>query len=173
MINSDRIICLDGEINEISSLNAIVQLLNFNSENKNEPIYLVINSGGGSILHGLGLYDVMKHIEAPVYTLCTGLAASMGSFLLSCGEKGHRAALKHSRILIHQPLIDREGSPTGKKESDLRRTLESIKKSRNILETIMAENTNQPLEKLHKDCERDNWMNSEEALAYGLIDEIL
>lgn len=173
MIKCDRIIQFNGDVDEISCLNAIVQLLDYNAEDKTKPIYLYINSPGGNIIDGLTLYDTMKYIEAPVYTICIGLAASMGAFLLSCGEKGHRAALKHSRILIHQPLIDRGGSPTGKKESDLRKTYESIKKDREVLEAIMAENTGQPLEKLHNDCERDNWMTSEEALAYGLIDEII
>lgn len=173
MIKCDRIIQLNDSVEETSVLNAIVQLLDYNNEDKTKPIYLYINSPGGSIIDGLALYDAMKYIEAPVYTVCIGLAASMGAFLLSCGEKGHRAALKHSRILIHQPLIDRQDAPTGKKESDLRKTYESIKKDRDVLEAIMAENTGQPLEKLHKDCDRDNWMTSEEALAYGLIDEII
>lgn len=173
MIKSDRIIQFNDEVAEISCLSAIVQLLDYNAEDKTKPIYLYINSPGGNIVDGLTLYDVMKYIDAPVYTVCIGLAASMGAFLLSCGEKGHRAALRHSQILIHQPLIDRQGSPTIKKESELRKTYESIKKDRDTLEAIMAENTGQPLEKLHKDCERDNWMSAEEALEYGLIDEII
>ena len=167
----ERIICLNGTVDEGSCLNAIVQLLNFDSEN-NEPIYMYINSGGGSIIHGLALYDTMRHIKSPVYTICTGLAASMGAFLLSCGEKGHRAALKHSSILIHQPLIQ-SNSGYGSKESDLRRIANSLKEKRDLLEKIMADNTNQPLEKLHQDCERDNWLTPEEALEYGLIDDII
>ena len=170
-MNNERIVCLNGEVNEFSCLEIIVTLLDYDSIN-HEPIYLYINSGGGNIIHGLALYDTMKHIKSPVYTVCTGFAASMGSFLLSCGEKGHRAALKHSAILIHQPLIQSE-SPYGKKESDLRKAAESLLKNRTTLEAIMADNTGQPLEKLHIDCERDNWMTAEEALEYGLIDAII
>lgn len=169
---SERIINFNGGVNEISALNAIIQLLDLNSESKTEPIYLYINSPGGDIVFGLAIYDTIKYIEAPVYTICTGLAASMGSFLLSCGEKGHRSALKHSRILIHQPLISTQ-SGYGEKESELRKLANSLAKHRNTLEQIMAENTDNPVEKLHKDCERDNWMTAEEALKYGLIDSII
>lgn len=165
-----RIINLNGVVDEGSALGVIVELLNYNSEDKKEPIYLYINSNGGSIVHGLAIYDTMKHIEAPVYTVCTGLAASMGAFLLSCGEK--RSALKHSQILIHQPLISSRNG-FAEKESQLRRIANNLQKNRELLESIMAENTKQPIEKLHKDCERDNWMSAEEALKYGLIDEII
>ena len=167
-----RIINFNGEVNETSALSTIIQLLDLNSESKTEPIYLYINSPGGSIIHGLAIYDTIQHIDAPVYTICTGLAASMGAFLLSCGERGNRSALKHSRILIHQPLISTRGG-FAEKESELRKLAEDLNKHRNLLEEIMASNTNQPLEKLHADCERDNWMSAEEALEYGLIDSII
>ena len=170
-MNESRIIYFNGGVDEISSLQAIIQLLAYNSEN-HDPIYMYINSPGGSIIHGLAIYDTIKNIESPVYTICTGLAASMGSFLLSIGEKGHRGALKHSRILIHQPLI-LANSGYAKRESDLRKSAESLNENRKELENILAERTGQPLEKLHKDCERDNWMTAEEALAYGLIDKIV
>ena len=167
-----RIIRFNGAVDEISSLKTIIQLLDLNSESETEPIYIYINSNGGSIIHGLAIYDTIKHIEAPVYTICTGLAASMGAFLLSCGAKGHRSALKHSKILIHQPLIRTQGG-FSESESALRKLANDLQKDREMLEKIMADNTNQPLEKLHKDCERDNWMTAEEALEYGLIDSII
>lgn len=172
MENDNRIITLNGEVDEASSLEIIAELLHHNSEDNKEPIYLYINSNGGSIDYGLGVYDTIQHIEAPVYTVCTGFAASMGAFLLSCGEKGHRSALKHSRILIHQPLFYGNGRYM-EKESSLRKRAESLLSSRNILEKIMADNANQPLDVMHRACERDNWMSAEEALAFGLIDEII
>ena len=172
MEKDNRIITLTGEVNDVSSLQVIAELLHHNSEDNQAPIYLYINSNGGDIDYGLGIYDTIQHIEAPVYTVCTGFAASMGAFLLSCGEKGHRSALKHSRILIHQPLIS-GSSRYAEKESDLRNKAESLLKCRNILEKIMADNANQPLDIMHKACERDNWMSAEEALAFGLIDEII
>ncbi len=170
-MNRERIVNLTGEINELSALATIVALLDYNSRDKKEPIYLYINSPGGSIIHGLAIYDCIKHIDAPVYTFCVGLCASMGAFLLSCGEKGSRYALAHSRILIHQPLIG--GSSFALKESEAREMANRLIDSRNLLEEIMAKNTNQPLEKLHADCERDNWMTPEEAKEYGLIDVIV
>lgn len=167
-----RIINLNGTVDESNALKVIVELLDLNSESTEEPIQIYINSNGGSIVHGLAIYDTIKHIGAPVYTTCTGLCASMGAFLLSCGEKGHRSALKHSRILIHQPLISSRAGVM-EKESQLRKIAEDLQKQREALEKIMAENTNQPYKKLHEDCERDNWMSAEEALSYGLIDEII
>ena len=171
-MNEDRVINFVGEVNEESALEAIMQLLYFDDENSKEPIYFYINSGGGSIVHGLAILDTIEYIDAPVYTICTGLAASMGAFLLSCGEKGKRCALKHSRILIHQPLISSQNG-VAKKESEIRKTAESLRKSRDLIEKILSKNTNQPLEKLHVDCDRDNWMTAEEALKYGLIDYII
>ena len=171
-MSKTRIINLNGKIDEIKAINVIVKLLDLDSESHEEPIQIYINSNGGSIVHGLAIYDTMKHIQAPVYTTCTGLCASMGAFLLSCGEKGHRAALKHSRILIHQPLISSRAGMM-EKESELRKIAHDLQKRRESLEKIMAENTGQTIKRLHEDCERDNWMSAEEALAYGLIDEII
>lgn len=167
-----RIIYFNGSVDEVNSLLAIVQLLNYNAESKTEPIYMYINSPGGSVPHGLAIYDTIKHINAPVYTICTGMAASMGSFLLSCGEKGHRSSLKHSSILIHQPLVYLNGGAS-EKESGLSRIAHEFEECRDTLEAILAENTNQPLDKVRRDCERDNWMSAEEALEYGLIDSII
>ena len=169
---NDRVIYFNGDVEENIALKTIIQLFIFDSESKEEPIIMYLNSPGGNIIDGLAIYDAMNYIDAPVYIVCVGLAASMGSFLLSCGAKGHRAALKHSRILIHQPLIyNNYGARIP--ESALRREAASIQKDRVQLETILAQNTGQPLEKIHADCERDNWMSAEEALAYGLIDEVL
>lgn len=171
-MSKTRIINLNGTIDEINAINVIVKLLDLDSESHEEPIQIYINSNGGSIVHGLAIYDTMKHIQAPVYTTCTGLCASMGAFLLSCGEKGRRAALKHSRILIHQPLISSRAGMM-EKESELRKIAYDLQKRRESLEKIMAENSGQTIKRLHEDCERDNWMSAEEALAYGLIDEII
>lgn len=169
---STRIISLNGEVNEQSALLTILNLLNLNAENKSEPIYLYINSEGGSIIHGLAIYDVINHIDAPVYTVCCGMAASMGSFLLSCGVKGHRYTLPHSRILIHQPLIySRNGSMDSC--SDIKKMASRLSEMRDKLEKIMARNINKDLDMIHKDCERDFWMTAEEAIEYGLIDGII
>lgn len=172
-MKQNRIISLNGEVDEGSSLMVVLQLLVLNSENSEDPIYLYINSGGGSIVHGLAIYDVIHHIKAPVYTVCCGMAASMAAFLLSCGEKGHRYALPHSRILIHQPLIFGNYYNSMKTQSSIEKTAQGLNKRRNKLETIMADNTGKTFDELHADCERDNWMDAEEALAYGLIDCIL
>lgn len=171
MVDS-RIVTLDDEVNEVTSLEVILKLLYLDSLDPGKEIYLYINSPGGSIIHGLAVYDTIKHIKSPVYTVCCGLAASMGAFLLSCGEKGHRAALKHSRILIHQPLIYTDGGSIST-ETQLKETSERIFKNREILESIMADNIGISLKKIHEDCERDNWMSADEAKAYGLIDEVL
>lgn len=167
-----RIINLTGLVNEISAINVIIQLLNFNSEDQSTPIYLYINSPGGSIQHGLAIYDTIEHINAPVYTICTGLAASMGAFLLSCGHKGNRYAFKHSRILIHQPLIGNSNDIV-LKESEARQASKNLETFRQIIEEIIAKNTNKNIEKIHQDCERDNWLNADDALAYGLIDFVV
>ena len=171
-MGSERNVYLNGTIDENSALYTIIQLLVLDAEDKETPIVLYFNSYGGNITYGFAIYDILRYIDAPVYMICTGLAASMGAFLLSCGKKGKRSALKHSRILIHQPLI-RSNYGARLTESQLKREAEDIEKTRRMLEEIMAANTGQPLEKLHADCERDNWMSAEEALAYGLIDEVI
>lgn len=171
-MNEERIITFNGGVDEGSALTAIMQLLYLDSESKTEPIQMYLNSNGGNIVHGLAIYDTIKYISAPVYITCTGLAASMGAFLLSCGEKGHRAALKHSKILIHQPLVTSRGA-FSQKESDLRKLADGLMKDRQVLEQIMADNSNQPIEKMHAWCERDNWLTAEEAKEIGLIDEVI
>lgn len=172
-MKQNRIIPINGEINEGSSMMVILQLLYLNSENSEDPIYLYINSGGGSIVHGLAIYDVIHHIKAPVYTVCCGMAASMAAFLLSCGQKGHRYALPHSRILIHQPLIFGNGYTSIRTQSQIEKTAQGLNKRRTKLESIMAENSGCSLEVMHAACERDNWMDVKEALEFGLIDCVL
>jgi ATP-dependent Clp protease protease subunit len=167
-----RIILLDGSVDEGSAMRTVLKLLDFDKQDSQEEISLYINSPGGSILHGLAIYDTIKHISAPVSTVCYGMAASMGAFLLSCGKKGRRFALPHSRVLIHQPLIHVQNAFQSS-QTDIQKTAESLLKSRQILEQIMAENIGVSLEKIHADCERDNWMSAEEALEYGIIDGIL
>lgn len=166
-----RIVTLAGQVNEGSALSVIMSLLDFDSEDPNRPIEFHINSGGGSIDAGLAIYDVIQHIHAPVYTVCCGLAASMGAFLLSIGEKGHRSAFPHSRILIHQPLVTLQGA-SAFDLTRLKRRAAALSESRKLLESIIAEACGQPLDVVHADCERDNWMTAEEAKEYGLIDEL-
>ena len=167
-----RIVFLDGKVDEGSAMNVIIKLLALEQEDDTREIKLYINSNGGNITDGLAIYDTMQYIKSPVSTVCCGMAASMGAFLLSCGEKGKRFALPHSRILIHQPLItyDQAARET---ETHLQKMAASIRSMRDELEGIMAKNTGKPIETLHADCERDNWMSAEEALAYGLIDGII
>lgn len=171
-MENTRIIILDGDVNEGSSLSVVMELLYYDSIDHNKPIYLYLNSNGGSVTHGLAILDTIKHIKTPVYTVCCGICASMGAFLLSCGEKGHRYALKHSRVLIHQPLMYSNYS-SAVRQSSISRMAESFTKVREELEKIMAENSGVSLEKMHNDCERDNWMSAQEAKDYGLIDAII
>ena len=168
----ERIVVLEGEVNEASALNVIMKLLYLDSENPGKEIDLYINSEGGSILDGLAIYDTIKSLKSPVNTLCCGLAASMGAFLLSCGQKGKRAALKHSRILIHQPLVYAQQGML-KSQSELEEMAKRMSKTRDTLEEIMASNIGIKKEKIHEDSERDHWMSAEEAKAYGLIDKII
>ncbi|MCR5078663.1 MAG: ATP-dependent Clp protease proteolytic subunit [Bacilli bacterium] len=171
MENEPRIIFLVGEVNESSAMDVVLRLLDFNAQDETKPISLYINSPGGNIIHGLAIYDTIQNISAPVYTVCYGMAASMGAFLLSCGEKGHRYALPHSRILIHQPLLGNERSFADSQRA-IEKIAESLTKNRNTLEKVLSENTGKPLEVIHADCERDNWMSAIEAKEYGLIDKI-
>lgn len=172
MAQEPRIILLNGAIDEYSAMDVILRLLNYDNEDEKKEINLYINSNGGSILYGLAIYDTIKHIHAPVSTICYGMAASMGAFLLSCGEKGKRFALKHSRILIHQPLIQtRQGA--AKSQTAFQKIADRISESRKQLEQIMADNIGKPLEVIHADCERDTWLSAESAVEYGIIDGIL
>ncbi|NLC65521.1 MAG: ATP-dependent Clp endopeptidase proteolytic subunit ClpP [Clostridium sp.] len=164
----DRIIMISGEINDTTSNLVVAQLLFLESEDPDKDIYIYINSPGGSITAGMAIFDTMNYIKPDVATICVGMAASMGSFLLAAGTKGKRFALPNSEIMIHQPLGGFRGQATDI-EIHARRILE-IKKKMN---KILAERTGQSLDTIEKDVERDNFMTAERAIDYGLIDSIL
>lgn len=162
----DRIIFLTGEVNDVSASLVIAQLLFLESENPNKDIQLYINSPGGSVDAGMGIFDTMRFIRPQVNTICVGLAASMGAFLLAAGEKGKRYALPHSRIMIHQPLGGVQGQAT-----DMEIVTREILRTKKTLNTILAENTGKPFDVVARDTERDYYMTAAEALEYGLIDK--
>ena len=162
-----RIIFLTGEVNYVSASLVIAQLLFLESENPNKDIQLYINSPGGSVDAGMGIFDTMRFIRPQVNTICVGLAASMGAFLLAAGEKGKRYALPHSRIMIHQPLGGVQGQAT-----DMEIVTREILRTKKTLSTILAENTGKPFDVVARDTERDYYMTAAEALEYGLIDKI-
>ena len=163
----DRIILLSGEINEEVASSIVGQLLYLDSIN-NDDISLYINSPGGVITAGMAIYDTMNFIKSDVSTICVGLSASMGAFLLSSGEKGKRYALPNSEIMIHQPLGGVNGQAT-----EIKIAAEHILKLKDKLNKIISINTGQPLEKVEMDTERDNFMEADEALKYGLIDKVI
>ena len=164
----DRIIMISGEINDVTSNLVVAQLLFLESEDPDKDIYIYINSPGGSITAGMAMFDTMNYIKPDVATICVGMAASMGSFLLAAGAKGKRFALPNSEIMIHQPLGGFQGQATDI-EIHARRILEIKEKMNNIL----AEMTGQDLETIKKDVERDNFMTAERAIEYGIIDSVL
>lgn len=164
----DRILFISGEIDSHMADVVIAQLLFLNSEDKDKDISIYINSPGGSVTPGLAIFDTMRHINAPVSTICVGQAASMGAFLLSAGEKGKRFALPNSEIMIHQPL----GGVSGQAE-DIKIHAENILKIRSKLNKILAENTGQPISIIEKDTDRDNFMTAQEAAEYGIVDMVI
>ena len=164
----DRILFISGEIDSHMADVVIAQLLFLNSEDKDKYISIYINSPGGSVTAGLAIFDTMRHINAPVSTICVGQAASMGAFLLSAGEKGKRFALPNSEIMIHQPL----GGVSGQAE-DIKIHAENILKIRSKLNKILAENTGQPISIIEKDTDRDNFMTAQEAAEYGIVDMVI
>ena len=164
----DRIIMLSGEVNDDSANLIIAQLLFLESEDPDKDIYLYINSPGGSVTAGMAIYDTMNYIKADVSTICIGMAASMGAFLLSSGAKGKRIALPNAEIMIHQPLGGFKGQAT-----DIEIHANRMLKIKQRLNRILSENTNQPLEKLSQDVERDHFLDSDEACEYGLIDKVI
>ncbi len=164
----DRIVFLNGEVNDYSASSIIAQLLFLESQDRDKDINFYINSPGGSVTAGLAIYDTMNYIKCDVSTICIGLAASMGAFLLSSGTKGKRISLPNSEILIHQPLGGTQGQA-----SDIKIYTENILKMRTRLNTILAGNTGKPLDQIQLDTERDNYMDANEALEYGLIDKII
>ncbi|MEQ4617636.1 MAG: ATP-dependent Clp endopeptidase proteolytic subunit ClpP [Corticimicrobacter sp.] len=164
----DRVIFLVGPVNDHSANLLVAQLLFLESENPDKDISLYINSPGGSVYAGMAIYDTMQFIKPEVSTLCTGLAASMGAFLLSAGTKGKRFALPNSRIMIHQPSGGAQGQA-----SDIQIQAREILDLRERLNRILAANTGQPIERIELDTERDNFMSSDDAAKYGLIDKVL
>ncbi|MCI5727415.1 MAG: ATP-dependent Clp endopeptidase proteolytic subunit ClpP [Clostridium sp.] len=164
----DRIVMLSGEVTDDSANLVIAQLLFLESEDPDKDIYLYINSPGGSVSAGMAIYDTMNYIKADVSTICIGLAASMGAFLLSSGAKGKRIALPNAEIMIHQPLGGFKGQAT-----DIDIHAKQILKIKDTLNSILAKNTNQPIEKIKSDVERDYFLDAEEAVAYGLVDKVM
>ena len=164
----DRIVLLHDEVNDATASLIIAQLLYLDAEDPNQDISLYINSPGGSVSAGLAIYDTMNFIHADVSTICMGMAASMGAFLLSAGAKGKRIALPNAEIMIHQPLGGTQG-----KASDVIIHAEHIQKTKDRLNRILAANTGQDLSIIEKDTDRDNYMSADEALAYGLIDTVI
>lgn len=164
----DRIIFLGDEVNDVTAGLVVAQLLFLEGEDPDKDIHLYINSPGGSVTAGMAIYDTMQYIKPDVSTICLGLAASMGAFLLSAGAKGKRFALPNSEIMIHQPLGGAKGQAT-----DVEIHAKWLLKTKDKLNKILSERTGQPLEKIQMDTERDNFMSAHEAKEYGLIDEVI
>ncbi len=163
----DRIIFLTGEINDAVADTVVAQLIYLEGKDSNKDISLYINSPGGSVTAGLAIYDTMNYIKCDVSTICIGLAASMGAFLLSSGAKGKRYALPNSEIMIHQPLGGAQGQA-----SDIKIQADHIIKTKYRLNKILSENSGKPFEQVEKDTDRDNYLSAQDALEYGLIDQI-
>jgi ATP-dependent Clp protease protease subunit len=165
---NDRIIFLGEEVTDVSANLIVAQLLFLESEDPGKDIHMYINSPGGSVSAGLAIYDTMQYIKCDVSTMCMGMAASMGAFLLAGGTKGKRMALPNSEIMIHQPSGGAQGQAT-----EIKIVAEQILKTKRKLNEILAANTGKPLEQIEIDTERDNYMSAEEAKAYGLIDNVI
>jgi ATP-dependent Clp protease protease subunit len=165
---NDRIIFLAEEVNDTTASLVVAQLLYLEAQDPDKDIQFYINSPGGSVSAGLAIYDTMQYIKADVSTICIGMAASMGAFLLSAGTKGKRLALPNAEIMIHQPSAGTRGQVT-----DMAIHLKHFEENKKRLNRILAENTGKPIEVVAADCERDNFMSAEEAKAYGLIDQVI
>ena len=165
---NDRIIMLNGQVDDASASVIIAQLLFLEGQDPDKDISFYINSPGGSVSAGLAIYDTMQYIKCDVSTICMGMAASMGAFLLSSGAKGKRYALPNSEIMIHQPLGGAQGQA-----SDIIIHADHIKRTRSNLNRILSENTGKPIEEIERDTERDNFMTADEAANYGLIDKVI
>ena len=165
---NDRIIMLNEEVNNASSSVIIAQMLYLEGQDPEKDIHFYINSPGGSVTAGMAIYDTMQYIKCDVSTICMGMAASMGAFLLAAGAKGKRLALPNSEIMIHQPLGQAQGQAT-----DILIHARQIEKIRANLNQILSEKTGQPLEVIERDTERDNFMSAQEAMAYGLVDKVI
>ena len=166
----DRIIFIGEEINDAVASTVVAQLLFLESEDPGKDIHMYINSPGGSVTAGMAIYDTMNYIKCDVSTICIGMAASMGAFLLSSGAKGKRIALPNSEIMIHQPLI---GGGLGGQQTDIMIHAKNLERTRDRLEEIIAANTGKSVEEIHSACERDNYMTAQEALEFGLIDKVI
>ena len=164
----ERIIFLGEEVNDVTAGLVVSQLLFLESEDPDKDINLYINSPGGSVTAGMAIYDTMQYVKCDVSTMCMGMAASMGAFLLSGGTKGKRLALPNAEIMIHQPSGGTQGQAT-----EIEIAAEHILRTQKKLNTILSENTGQPYETIVKDTERDNWLTAQEALEYGLIDKVM
>ncbi len=164
----DRIIFLGEEVNEVTASLVVAQLLFLESEDPSKDIHLYINSPGGSVTAGFAIYDTMNYIKCDVSTICIGMAASMGAFLLSGGAKGKRLALPNAEIMIHQPLGGAQGQAT-----EIKIVADHILKTRKKLNDILAKNTGKPIEVIEVDTERDNYMDAYQAMEYGLIDKVI
>ena len=165
---NDRIIFLSDEVNDATASLVVAQLLFLEAQDPDKDIFFYINSPGGSVTAGMAIYDTMNFIKCDVSTICIGMAASMGAFLLSSGTKGKRLALPHSEVMIHQPLGGARGQA-----SDIQIQAEQILKTKAMLNRILAENTGKPLEIIERDTDRDNYMTAEEAMSYGLVDKVI
>ena len=165
---NDRIIFLADEVNDVTASLVVAQLLYLEVEDPDKDIALYINSPGGSVTAGMAIYDTMNYIKCDVSTICIGMAASMGAFLLSSGAKGKRFALPNSEIMIHQPLGGMQGQAT-----DIKIHADHILRTRDTLNSILAKNTGKPIDVIAKDTDRDNFMSAEEAINYGLIDKVI
>jgi ATP-dependent Clp protease protease subunit len=164
----DRIIFLSEDVNDVNASLIVAQLLFLEADDPDKDISLYINSPGGSITAGMAIYDTMQFVKPDVSTICVGMAASMGAFLLAAGAKGKRYALPNSEVMIHQPLGGARGQVT-----DVKIQAERLIKTRETLNQLLSEKTGQPLETIERDTERDNFMTAEEALAYGLVDKVI
>ena len=164
----DRIIFLSEEVNDVTASLVVAQMLFLESEDPNKDINFYINSPGGSVSAGFAIYDTMQYIKCDVSTICVGLAASMGAFLLAGGAKGKRMALPNAEIMIHQPSGGARGQAT-----EIQIVAENILKTKKKLNEMLAANTGKPIEVIEKDTDRDNYMSAEEALAYGIIDKVI
>ena len=165
---NDRIIFLSDEVNDVTASLVVAQLLYLEAQDPDKDVYLYINSPGGSITSGMAIYDTMNYIKCDVSTICVGMAASMGAFLLSSGAKGKRFALPNAEVMIHQPLGGMQGQAT-----DIKIHADRIIKIKEKLNKLLSEQTGKPLEVIEKDTERDNFMTAEEAQAYGLVDKVI
>ena len=164
----DRVVFVAGEVNDAMASSVIAQLLYLESEDPEKDIYMYINSPGGSVSAGMAIYDTMQYIKCDVSTICVGMAASMGAFLLSGGAKGKRCALPNAEVMIHQPLGGAQGQA-----SDISIAAEHILKTKSKINSILAQNCGKTVEEINADCERDNWKDAEEAREYGLVDHVV